>query len=431
MSAPTDVVAGAGATGPVKVGAGDAGPGAAGATSEVEERLLPSGDEAGTSPGDRPFRPDVEGLRALAVGLVVLYHAGVPRMSGGYVSVDFFFVISGFVITGVLLRERQVKGRNSLLNFYARRARRILPAATLVAVATVSASYRWLGFLRGDSVVSDARAAVLYFANFRFIAQGTNYINSQQPPSPLQHFWSLSVEEQFYLVFPSFLILVALVGRRYDLRVRLAVALTAVIGASLAWSVVQTSSNGVAAYFSPFTRAWEFALGALVAVAFPVLVRLPRPVGVAASWLGLAGLFAGVFLYDSTTAFPGYAVALPVVSTALVIAAGTVSRGGGSEILLGRAPMRWLGERSYSLYLIHWPLLIVVAQHAGHALSVWDNLGLMAIAVVAAAVLHAAVENPIRHSRWLASRRWASVGTAVLISGAALVAIAIERHAHP
>ena len=300
-----------------------------------------------------------------------------------------------------------------------------------MAVATVSASYRWLGFRRGDSFVSDARAAVLYFANFRFISQGTNYISSQQPPSPLRHFWSLSVEEQCYLVFPTFLVLVALVGRRFDLRARLAVALTAVIAASLAWSVAQTSSNGVAAYFSPFTRAWEFALGALVAVAFPVLVRLPRAVGLAASWLGLAGLFAGVFLFTSTTAFPGYAVALPVVSTAMVIAAGTICRGGGSEVLLGRLPMRWLRERSYSLYLIHWPLLIVVAEHAGHPLSVWANQGLVAIAVAGAAVLHAAVENPVRHSRWLGAHRWASVGTGVLISAAALVAIAVERHAHP
>ncbi len=231
-----------------------------------EARFLKSGDEAGTAPGDRKFRPDVEGLRAIAVLLVVLYHAGVPRLTGGFVGVDVFFVISGFVITGLLLREHAAVGRNFLLAFYGRRCRRILPAASVVIVCAVLASYRWLGFLTGDETARTGRAAALFYANFHFIATGTNYLSSQEPPSVLQNYWSLSVEEQFYLVYPTLFLLAALMWRKVGVRPKLAVLLVAGSVASLAWSIHQTSVNGVAAYFSPFTRAWELALGALVAV---------------------------------------------------------------------------------------------------------------------------------------------------------------------
>ncbi|MGP0108670.1 MAG: acyltransferase family protein, partial [Acidimicrobiales bacterium] len=190
----------------------------------VDERLLASGDEAGTAPGDRKFRPDVEGLRAVAVGLVVLYHAGVPRLTGGYVGVDVFFVISGFVITGLLLRERSGTGRTSILGFYARRVRRILPAATLVIVATVAAAYVVLGVVSGNFVADDGRWAAVFLANFHFEAVGTNYLSASLPPSPLQNFWTLSVEEQFYVVFPTLFLLVARVKGRFSLRTRMSVA---------------------------------------------------------------------------------------------------------------------------------------------------------------------------------------------------------------
>src|ERR1700678_230884 len=149
-------------------------------TVEQEEgRFLDTGDEAGTAPGDRKFRPDVEGLRAVAVLLVVLYHAGVPRLTGGFVGVDVFFVLSGFVITGLLLRERATTGATRLLSFYGRRSGRILPAATLVIVVTVLASYHWLGFITGDATAEVGRTASLFYANFHFITTGTNYLSSQ------------------------------------------------------------------------------------------------------------------------------------------------------------------------------------------------------------------------------------------------------------
>ena len=171
-------------------------------TVVLDSRYSASGDEAGTAPGDRRFRPDVEGLRAVAIGFVVLYHAGVPLVSGGYIGVDVFFVISGFVITGLLLRERQVNGSTSIVSFYARRVRRILPAATLVIISTVVLAYVALGVVSGNNTADDGRWAAVFLANFHFESVGTNYFTALRPPSPLQNYWSLSVEEQFYLVYP-------------------------------------------------------------------------------------------------------------------------------------------------------------------------------------------------------------------------------------
>src|SRR5664280_1602318 len=230
------------------------------------DRFLASGDESGSAPGDRKFRPDVEGLRAVAVLLVVLYHAGVPRLTGGFVGVDVFFVLSGFVITGVLLREHAASGKTRLSAFYGRRSRRILPAATLVIILTVLASYHWLGFITGDETAGVARTTSLFYANFHFIAAGTNYLASQQPPSALQNYWSLSVEEQFSLVYPALFFIAAFTLRHISLRLKLTALLVAGIEDSFAWSLHQTSANSIAAFFSPFTRAWELALGALVAV---------------------------------------------------------------------------------------------------------------------------------------------------------------------
>ncbi|MCZ7576157.1 MAG: acyltransferase [Dehalococcoidia bacterium] len=159
---------------------------------------------------ERKFRPDIEGLRAVAVGLVVLGHARVPGFEGGYIGVDVFFVLSGFLITGLLLRERASSGSISMAGFYARRARRILPAASIVLVVTVLASYEWLGFLRGAEIAEDGKWAAVFAANLRFASEGTQYLNLTAPPSPLQHYWSLAVEEQFYLVWPIvFLIVVS------------------------------------------------------------------------------------------------------------------------------------------------------------------------------------------------------------------------------
>jgi peptidoglycan/LPS O-acetylase OafA/YrhL len=393
-----------------------------GSRSEDPSRLrfLASGDEAGTAPEDRAFRPDVEGLRAVAVLLVVLYHVGIPHL-GGYVGVDVFFVISGYVITGLLLRERSATNKTSLVAFYGRRCRRIIPAAALVIVVTVLASRLLLGVVTSEQVVSDARWAAIFLANFHFTATGTNYFLAQGPVSPLQSFWSLAVEEQFYIVYPTIFLVVATIGRRMSLRAKLAVFLSLVVVASLTWSVIQTSSNPTVAYFSPFTRAWELALGALVAVGAGQLRKLPVGLAAVMTWLGVAGIVGAALWFTNTTSYPGSWVAVPVLSTALVIAGGTAAPRRGAEALLSLSPFRWMGRWSYSLYLWHWPILVIAAQYQGRrTLPVADNLFLAVIALGLSIITYFFVENPIRHARVLTRVRWTSVGT-----GAALTALCI------
>src|ERR1017187_7846822 len=280
------------------------------AASIGDQRLLDSGEEAGTAPDDRRFRPDVEGLRAVAVLLVVLYHASVPRLTGGYVGVDVFFVISGFVITGLLLRERKGAGRTSILDFYARRCRRILPAATVVILVTVVFSYVVLGVVSGNSTADDGRWAAAFLANFHFEALGTNYLDVFRPPSPLQNYWSLSVEEQFYVVYPTLFLLVARAKGRLSLRARLAITLSLVIVASYWLSVVQTASHPTSAYLSTLTRAWQLALGALVAVGTSWLKHVPRPAAAVLTWAGLAAILFAAFTFNAHTAYPGSLVAV-------------------------------------------------------------------------------------------------------------------------
>jgi peptidoglycan/LPS O-acetylase OafA/YrhL len=360
----------------------------------------------------------------------VLFHAAVPGVTGGFVGVDVFFVLSGFVITGLLLRERASTAKTRLLAFYGRRSRRILPAATLVIIATVLASYHWLGFLTGNSTAADGRTASLFYANFHFIATGTNYLASQAPPSPLQNYWSLSVEEQFYVLYPTLFIVAALAWSHVSLRLKLSVLLVVSIVASFAWSVHQTSVSATAAYFSPFTRAWELALGGLVAVGSIQLAKLPRHVALVMTWVGLAGILVAAFVFTSATAYPGSAVALPVLSTALVVAGGTAVPTWGAETLLRLTPFRWLGKVSYSLYLWHWPILIIAAQYAGHPLSVKDNLLWVLLALALSIASYRLVENPVRHSKFLTRSGLRSVCLGVVLVGISIGLLTFEIASH-
>jgi peptidoglycan/LPS O-acetylase OafA/YrhL len=358
------------------------------------------------------------------VGLVLLFHGYGKPVTGGFVGVDVFFVISGFLITSLLLAEQIKKGRISIPGFYARRVRRILPASALVVVLTVVAAYHYLGFISGNDAATDAKWTAIFSANFHFALVQTDYFGSQLPPSPLQHMWSLGVEEQFYVVWPSlFLLLVVIVGGARH-RNALAAMLVLIIGVSFTWSVVETISDPMWAYFSPLTRAWELALGALVAVLAPTIGRLGTgwPTQLIAVG-GLIGIVLSAFLIDPSTPYPGSAVAVPVVSTALVIAAGCAT----VDTVVGRAlsvrPMQWVGARSYSLYLWHWPLLVIAAQYLGHDLSTGPSTGLLLLAVIASALTYRLVENPIRRARTLTSRTGLSLAIgAALILGTVVIA---------
>ncbi|HET7280206.1 MAG TPA: acyltransferase family protein [Dermatophilaceae bacterium] len=340
-------------------------------------------------------RADIQGLRAVAVAAVIANHLfDWPR--GGFLGVDAFFVVSGFVITGVLLRERDRSGHTSLRGFWARRARRILPLALIVLAATVAAA-RWAyAPAKAAGIQTDALWAALFGANWHFAQVGTDYFQQGQAPSPVQHFWSLGVEEQFYLVWPWVLALAAvLAGARSARRGRIAVALVAalVAVASVAWAVVQTPSDATTAYYSSLTRAWEIAAGALLATLPGYAVRLPSALRSALSWAGLAGLVASFAVVGPDAGVPYPAAVAPVVATLAVLLAGVGAPAPGT-VLLSNPVSRYLGDISYGLYLWHFPLVVFVAAlvQPGSPLE-WATV--LVATLVLAAISYHLVERPI------------------------------------
>ena len=359
-------------------------------------------------------RDDIQGLRAVAVLLVVLGHAGVPFLSGGYVGVDVFFVLSGFLITGILLAEFGDRGKISLPNFYVRRARRIVPAAALTLVVTDIAAHHLLNFVRARAAVNDSIWSALFAANVHFAREGSDYFAQGQPPSPFQHFWSLSVEEQFYLVWPALLAL--LLALRFR---RLLLFLAAVVAGSLAWSIHFTAASPTAAYYSTFARGWELALGAALAVGAPHLRRLPARTGFAFGWLGLFAIGAAACRYSDRTPFPGSAALVPATGAGLVIGAGLVASRTpfDSGRVLAVAPLRYLGDRSYAFYLWHWPVLILTTDHAGHELSLTARLAIVSFAFLLSIVSYRFVENPVRRMKFTLRASgvlWPASATAVV-----------------
>jgi peptidoglycan/LPS O-acetylase OafA/YrhL len=365
-------------------------------------------------------------LRAVAVSLVVLDHVGVPGLGGGYLGVDVFFVVSGFLITGLLLREHERTDRISILGFYARRARRILPAATVVLIATSLYAAWTLAPSRVEEIVTDVRWSALFAANWHFAELGTDYFSQGRAPSPVQHFWSLAVEEQFYVVWPGLLALLLLGGRHG--RQRAAAVLAVVWGASLAWAVVLLTTSPTSAYFSSLTRAWELATGALLAVAAARLGRLRSPARAALGASGLLAILVSAATFDDHTGVPGLPTLLPVLGTAAVLAAGTGAEPIGVGRVLGVAPVRWVGDASYSIYLWHWPVLLL----GGERLTLparTEGLLLVAVTLAIAAASYVLVEQPFRTGRFplVARGRRALVlwpATVALVAGGSIVATA-------
>jgi peptidoglycan/LPS O-acetylase OafA/YrhL len=384
----------------------------------------PSTDSA-PRPGAR--RADIQGLRCVAVVLVMLYHAGVPQVPGGFVGVDVFFVISGFLITAILTRRIERTGRVGMLDFYANRARRLLPAAFLAIAATAALAWLVLPITRRTEIGHDALASAGYVENWRLAARAVNYEAQAAGISPYQHFWSLGVEEQFYLIWPLLLTIAAVVAARRLARLKwvFGLAMIAVFIPSLLWSAHYVAVSPDQAFFVTPTRMWELALGGGLAIAAPALSLVPRPVTLLLGWAGLAAIVWAATTFVDTQAWPGTAALAPTVGAAAVIAAGSRPARIGPGVVLGLRPFTAIGDISYSLYLWHWPLIVVFGLGLSGRMSEGTGLLIAAISVVPATISYLLVERPAQRMRVFGGRYRGLVLGAVCTGAAAAVGVAL------
>lgn len=366
----------------------------------IPERVATSA-VTGDRTAHQTFRPDIQGLRALAVILVILAHASVPGFEGGYIGVDIFFVISGFVITSLLLRQPRRQVRQNLAYFYARRIRRIVPAATLALVSTIVAAYFLLGTNFVPQLLGDVRWASLFSANFRLISTGSNYFIPGVAPSLVTHYWSLAVEEQFYLFFPLVVFSLTWLTPLRHRATSLGAFLVAAICASAWYSWHLTPIKPTVAYYSPFTRFWEIALGALVAVLPAAWARRTPRVNAVLSVVALVALALAVWRLNVTSVYPGVLAWWPCATTAVLLWTGQASARGAAASWLSFRPLRYVGDISYSLYLWHYVWLMLPLQMAHPPTSSWARVLEVAGAFACAVISYHFLENPIRHSQRL------------------------------
>jgi peptidoglycan/LPS O-acetylase OafA/YrhL len=336
------------------------------------------------------------------VSLVLVYHLAPRSLTGGFTGVDVFFVISGFLITLHLLEHVPAHPRD-LAVFWSRRVRRLLPASLLVLAVTLAGSRLVAPETQWENTARQARAAVLYVVNWLLARDAVDYLAAENAPSPVQHFWSLSVEEQFYFVWPVLILVLAAIARalhRRPLPVVLG-GLAVLVTASLAWSVRETATNPPAAYFVTPTRVWELGIGGLLAT-FTLLRpgRLRPWAATPLAWVGLAAVGWTAATYTSQTPFPGWQALVPVLGTAAVIAAqpetGRLSPGPA----LALRPVQWLGDISYSVYLWHWPLIVLVPEATGHSLTWIDRGAILAVTLLLASLTKVFVEDRFRAAQW-------------------------------
>ncbi|MFC5337623.1 acyltransferase family protein [Leucobacter denitrificans] len=395
-------------------------------------------DSTGQSNKRKPFRADIQALRAIAVLLVVLNHIWPMRLSGGFVGVDVFFVISGFLITAHLLSELRRTNTVSLPKFYARRARRLLPAALLVGALTLVATLIWIPAERWSRIAKEIFASAAYFENWLLTASSVNYSDRGQAATPAQHYWSLSVEEQFYLLWPLTLVVLStllarrILGLRTERSKAILLAITIFAVLSFAFSVWQTDANRAAAYFNTFGRVWEFMIGAGIAVVAPAIAGWyqRRPVATLRGIAQLAGyamIFWSALRFNDATAFPGPWALLPVAGTALVIVAGPETPRWSPAKLLAWKPVQYVGDISYSLYLWHWPVIVIVPFALAREVRLVDRLGMLALSFLLAALTKHFVEDPGRTKLFAQARprrtllaTLASVGVVAALSAGAI-----------
>ena len=358
-----------------------------------------------STPSDR-YRPDIDGLRAIAVTLVANFHAFSEAMPGGFIGVDIFFVISGFLITGIIARELEQK-RFSLLAFYQRRIRRIFPALIVVLCTTLVLGWLWMLPAAYAQLSADVFSSAAFFANIALLLQ-SGYFDIESAKKPLLHLWSLGIEEQFYLFWPLILMLAV--------RLRLSMLATACgIGlASFVLNVAMIGSDPVATFYLPFTRAWELLAGAALACSWSRLSQT----GAANNWragIGLLLIALAAAVLDTKSAFPGWWAILPVAGTALLLSAPAAW---WCRMVLASRPLVWIGLISYPLYLWHWPLLVFFAMIKFAPLTLLERELIVLLSVVLAWLTYWLVESPFRFGRP------SPLKIAGLCAGMALIALA-------
>lgn len=355
------------------------------------------------------YRGDIEGLRAVAILLVVGAHANIPWLTGGFVGVDVFFVLSGYLITGLLLQEIDKTGQLGFLNFYARRLRRLLPALLVMLACTcIVAAIVLAPGEQGAQAIAAATASA-WLSNIHFAFAKLDYFSPGAASNLFLHTWSLGVEEQFYLIWPALLWALGAQRGQDNAAARLKIVMWGIVATSLVFCLVLTRTAPQMAFYLMPLRAWQFATGALVWLYFNSpragdvvnkTPRVPASIGRWSGWLGLVMIVAAGLGFDANMAYPGWRALLPTIGTALIVAAGVHGHETHISRALAWAPLQALGKVSYSWYLWHWPVLLLGAVFVTANTPTY-RVGLVVVSLVLATMSYRWIESPIRHqARW-------------------------------
>jgi peptidoglycan/LPS O-acetylase OafA/YrhL len=358
------------------------------------------------------FRPDIEGLRAFAVLIVIAFHAGLRPVSGGFIGVDVFFVLSGYLIIGLLLADLEKLGHIRMVRFYARRARRLLPASALMVVATILAACFLLDPFEQDVLWKSALATVTYSSNLFFAYTSGDYFGHKLSSNPFLHTWSLAVEEQFYFVWPVLMLVLFKISRRRSILAILTALLTI---ASFAACVVLTRRASYLAFFLLPARVWEFSAGGLASMIPAAWLQVRPRLIILSSWVGAALLLVSAVVLHEQMSFPGWIAVLPVIGTLLALLSGVAAPGRGLGRVLNSPPLQFFGGLSYSLYLWHWPVLVLARSYYG-TLTLTQVLGCLVLVFLLSFGAHSLVENPIRYHPFLLPRQGLTLALSLLVT---------------
>ena len=369
------------------------------------------------------FRPDIEGLRGIAVLYVVLFHCGIPGFGGGFTGVDDFFALSGYLITGLLVNEIEQTGKLSFRNFYARRVRRLLPASALMVVGTLLLGLLLFSPLEIVAYAKWASYTSLYISNYMFMRDAANYFAPEVATNPFLHTWTLAVEEQFYVLWPALIVLGLLHTKS---RRRLAGILLGMCALSLGLCIWLTYVKQPWAFFSLPTRAWEFGLGGIASLIHKRDL-VSRPWMNLVGWLGIAMILAAGCFYSRETNFPGYAAILPVGGTVLTLLAGSSAVASRLQVWLAGRLLQHLGKLSYSWYLWHWPILLF-ASVSYPSITWWGKLLAVLVALLIAQLSFWLLEKPIRTSGFLMARPALSLTLALAVPFSGVLTSNLVEH---